>query len=126
MKIRVISRTPNGMTLGAPGYPNLYVRYVADRKQKSAAGGKLTNLARTLSITADVPAGSCKDSCATEVLSYRNVLSGSLQNATRVGTFKQVAETIANGLMATHDGFAPVEEVEVSDELIQNLFAKPV
>lgn len=124
MKLRIVSRNSNGVELGAPGYPNLSVRYVANRKQKTASGTKLTNLVRTTILNASIKVTGCKDSCATEALSQRTVVSGSIQNAAKVAAFQQLADAVNAKLLSTSsDGFAPTDEIEVDDALVKAVFA---
>lgn len=124
MKLRIISRNSNGVELGAPGYPNLSVRFVANRKQKTASGTKLTNLVRSTIVNASIKVTGCKDSCATEALSQRTVVSGSIQNAAKVTALQQFTDAVnAKLLAASADGFAPTEEIEVEDALVKALFA---
>lgn len=124
MKLRVISRSSNGIELGAPGFPNLTVRYVANRKQKTASGTKLTNLVRSMILNANIKVAGCKDTCATEALSYRTSVSGSIQNAQKVANLQKLADALTAKLLTpSADGFAPLEEVEVEDALVKNVFA---
>lgn len=124
MKLRVITRNPNGVELGAQGYPNLSVRYTANRKQKTASGTKLTNLVRTVVVNANVKATNCKDSCATEALSQRVSVSGSIQNSGKVAALQRLTAALDTALLASSvDGFAPLDEIEVDDELVTALFA---